>query len=81
MPKIVDPYTVTPDDIEPGDEMLFIVKAIVVRSVEGKLHYRLYRCHWDGDVPPQGMRIHAHEDEVCQAVFPSLAAVGEPDCW
>jgi len=73
--------TVDPSDIEAGDMMLFVVKAMVVRPGV----YRLYRCAYppvliigDDSKIPQGSRI-TNEREVCQALFPSLAMVAEPD--
>lgn len=73
--RVVNAYTVRPDDIETGDVMLFVVKAMVVRPGV----YRLYRCAAKllGGVP-QGSRI-LNESEVCEALFPSLALVAEPD--
>lgn len=77
--KLVNAYTVCPDEIEPGDVMLFVIKAMVVRPGV----YRLYRCHYpyvienDEDVP-QGNRIF-NEQEVCEALFPTLAQVAKPD--
>jgi len=75
--KLVNAYTVHPEDIKSGDEMLFVVKALVTRPGV----YRLYRCPWEGteeDVP-QGARVGLYEDLVCEALFPSLAAVADPD--
>ena len=92
MVRVVNAYTVSPSNIQPGDVMLFIVKAMVVR--EGA--YRIYRCPFDWSVDPrstarfavplgtpleslpQGSRI-LNERKVCEALFPSLAAVAEPD--
>ena len=60
--------------------MLFVVKAMVVRDGV----YRLYRCPYPprfagGDSKiPQGSRM-ANEREVCEALFPTLATVTEPD--
>lgn len=80
--RLINAYTVSPDDIEAGDVMLFIVKAKVVRPGV----YRLYRCPClrafadgidSGDIP-QGSRI-VNEREICEALFPSLAMVAEPD--
>jgi len=76
MTKIVNAYTVPPSDIEPGDVMMFVVKAMVVRP--GR--YRIYRCEYKSDEIPQGSRI-LNEAEVCAALFPSLAMVAEPDIY
>lgn len=60
--------------------MLFVVKAMVVRPGV----YRLYRCapysHVSsyGKKIPQGSRV-VNEQEVCQALFPSLSMVAVPD--
>lgn len=76
--EVVNAYTVSPSDIKQGDVMLFVVKAMVTR--EG--WYRLYRCEYTGstdlDDIPQGSRI-LNEKEVCEALFPSLAQVAEPE--
>lgn len=77
--RLVSAYSIQPDEIEAGDVMLFIVKAMVVRP--GK--YRLYRCPYPptllyNEEIPQGSRI-VNEREVCEALFPSLALVAEPD--
>ena len=79
MRRIVSAYTVSPDDIRPGDEMAFIVKAMVFRrDGDGKLLYRIYRCNWEGDEMPQGAQV-ADMENVCKSLFPSLAAIGKPD--
>jgi len=78
MPRLVNAYSIHPDEIQPGDEMCFIVKAIVTyRGADGLLHYRLYRCNWNGDEAPQGSRLGQNEATVCQELFPSLARVAE----
>jgi len=78
--RLINAYTVRPDEIEPGDVMLFVVKAMVTRPGV----YRLYRCLYPpvllyNDEIPQGTRIHHNEQEVCEALFPSLAQVAKPD--
>ena len=80
---LINAYTVQPDDIKPGDEMLFVVKAMVgPKDSDGKLSYRLYRCDWKGteDDIPQGARIYDNNAAICQELFRSLAMVGKPDC-
>ena len=76
--KLINAYTVQPNEIESGDIALFVVKAMVVRTGT----YRLYHCRYPvasgSNEIPQGDRI-INEQEVCQALFPSLAAVAEPD--
>lgn len=76
---LVNAYTVGPDDIKAGDVMLFVVKAMVVRLGV----YRLYRCPFEGylsEEVPQGARIGGgDEQKVCEALFPSLAAVAVAD--
>jgi len=73
--RIVNAYTVNPQNIQTGDVMLFVVKAMVIAP--GK--YRPYRCSYEGDDIdiPQGSRI-PNQREVCEALFPSLAVVAEP---
>jgi len=79
--SIVNAYRVAPDEIKPGDEMLFVVKALVLHiGSAGKVRYRIYRCPWGDSAAegvPQGSPV-LHQAEVCQAFFPSLAQVGEP---
>jgi len=77
--RLIGAYTIHPDEIEAGDVMLSIVKAMVVRPGA----YRLYRCSYPatllyGDEIPQGTRI-TNERETCEALFPTLAQVAEPD--
>jgi hypothetical protein len=76
--KLINAYTVQPNKIESGDVALFIVKAMMVRQGV----YRLYCCRYPatpgGDEIPQGSRM-INEQEVCQALFPSLAMVASPD--
>lgn len=73
--RVVNAYTISPSDIQAGDVMLFIVKALVVSPG----YYRLYRCSANTEEAiPQGNRI-LNEAEVCEVLFPSLAAVAVPD--
>lgn len=72
--RLVNEYTISPKDIQPGDVMMVVVKAIVVAPQT----YRIYRCTIRGDEVPQGMRI-LDEEEVCKTMFPSLANVAHPD--
>lgn len=69
----INAYTIPPNEIQSGDVMMFVVKAMVVRPGI----YRLYRCAYEGEIP-QGNRI-LNEKEVCKALFPSLDLVAEPD--
>lgn len=80
--RLVNAYSILPGEIQAGDVMLFIVKAMVVRPGI----YRLYRCPYpprlaggDSEIP-QGSRI-INEQEVGEVLFPSLAAVAEPDTY
>ena len=44
--------------------------------------YRLYRCLYNpngGEEIPQGDRVFGKVAVVCRALFPSIAAVAEPD--
>lgn len=83
MPRVINAYTVRPTEIQPGDVMLFVIKAMVVRPGV----YRIYRCSYDeamsmagsGELP-QGSRI-SNERIVCEALFPTLAAIAEPDLY
>jgi len=74
---VVNAYTVVPAEIKQGDEMYFVVKALVLRKEsDGTCLYRLYRCAYNGE-PLQGSQI-MNQAEVCEVLFPSLAIVGEP---
>lgn len=76
---IINAYTIQPQDIQEGDVMLFVIKAMVMRrGADGKLLYRLYRCPYEGDDVPQGAQIGDMKG-VCAQLFPSLAAVGRPE--
>lgn len=78
--RLINAYTVSPDDIQPGDVMLFVVKAqVMYRDSDGQLRYRLYRCPWQGHFTdlPQGSQTE-NMKEVCEAFFPSLAQVAIP---
>ena len=77
---LVNAHTVLPNEIKPGDEMLFVVKAMVgYIDNQGQPRYRLYRCRWDGDENniPQGDRID-ETMRVDRALFPTLANAGRP---
>ena len=79
--KVKNHYTVQGDEIEEGDVFLFVVKAMVGYSRNGKLTYRLYRCPWEGDPDgplPQGGQVDMAQP-VDQALFSTLAAVGVRD--
>ena len=76
--NIVNAYTISPNDIQPGDVMMCVVKAMVVgKDVRGRLIYRLYRCPYDGPVV-QGSRTR-NEMIMCGELFPSLFAAGITD--
>ena len=79
MARLVNAYTVQGDELQPGDEMVFIVKAMVSRrDGDGVLRYRLYRCYCDCDIDnmPQGSQV-GDMKSVCEGLFPTLAAVGK----
>ena len=74
MARLVNAYTVSPDDIEPGDIMMFVVKAVLSdRDHNDTLRYRIYRCSWDGDIEniPQGSHVPNMED-AARNFFPVL---------
>lgn len=78
---VKDHYTVRGEDIESGDEFLFIVKARVgYRREDGKLTYRLYKCPWpwNEEDTPQGSQIDMTK-RVDEALFPTLSYVGVRD--
>ena len=74
MPRLVNAYTINPDDWQQGDVALFVIKVLMTRS--GR--YRIYRCPLRGADVPQGHRV-VNEEEVCRAFFPTLADVAKPD--
>ena len=71
--RVVNAYTISPPAIKEGDVMMFTVEAIVIAPGV----YRLYRCSYKGEDIPQGAQI-VNQQAVCEALFPSLAAVAEP---
>lgn len=78
---VVNALTVKPHEVKPGDEMLFVVKAMVSRADDnGKLRYRIYRCKWNGDENdiPQGSRV-LDDKAVAESIFPTLTTIGVPD--
>ena len=82
MPRLVNAYSIHSEDLQPGDEMCFVVKAMVTyRGHDGVLHYRLYRCPWEGNIEnmPQGDWLGNREAIVCQELFPSLARVAKTE--
>ena len=77
--RVLDPYMTAPKELQEGDVMYFVLKAMVTRN-----GYRIYRCKAPLGVThsdPQGMRIDADtEKAVANAVFPLLGwAKIEPD--
>lgn len=84
MSRIVNPVTVKPDELEPGDVMVVTVTLHVVKRGDG-LVFRIYRCGYPPQVHegvPQGSRIGVHEWEVAQELFPVVAWAGiEPDVF
>lgn len=83
--RVVNAQTVSPLDIQNGDVMLYVIKAMVSGDREDGLWYRLYICHTDDkenelDGIPQGTRIYDTPDKaICREIFPSLARVSEED--
>jgi hypothetical protein len=79
MSRIVSAYSIAPADIQEGDVMMFIIKAMVgYRDTDDVLRYRIYRCPYDGP-EVQGSRIGWDDMEaVCDAFFSSLRYVGKP---
>lgn len=77
--RVVNAYSILPDEIQAGDVLLFTVKAMVVRPG----FYRIYRCSCNsGEDIPQGSRLPPEQERaVCKVLFPSLALVADPDIW
>lgn len=69
---LLNAYSINPGQIEPGDEMCFVVKLMVGRrSAKGQPIYRIYRCPFEGDEAPQGERVDRKlEPKVMEALFP-----------
>ena len=66
-------YTIKPYDVQPGDEFLSVIKAIV--QWDGT--YKIYRCAWEGSEAeiPQGSIIY-NSEEVAKSIFPVLIDAG-----
>lgn len=85
MTRIVNPYTVKPVELEPGDVMVRTVALHVLPGrKDGELLYRLYECAWPdpqlSDGVPQGTRIYDYKDQVMQELFPVVGWAGaKPD--
>ena len=80
--RVVNAYTVRPDEVADGDVMLFTVKAIATPGGG----YKLWRCQYQGpsdpDDPafPQGMRLGPGSALGCaRAMFPVLTIDRDPD--
>ena len=80
---IKNAYTVIPGEIEPGDEFIFIIKAMVQHDGT----FKVYRCLWtpkdhnpyDGEIDyslvseyekPQGQQVY--NDSISESIFPAL---------
>lgn len=59
-------YSTSPDEVEVGDEFVFLIKAIVI----DKDHYRLYRCAFHHAIVPEGSKIYG--DSIVNDIFPVL---------
>lgn len=79
MSRIINAYTVDPTTIVEGDVAFYVVKVMIVRPGI----YRLYRCEFTPkrhcEEIPQGDRIFENVKQVCEVLFPSVAAEAEPD--
>ena len=84
MCRVVDAYTIRPDEVQPGDTMMFLLKAVATRQGQ----YRIYRCkaseyleYFNSNAIPQGARV-LDEEAVARQVFPVLVnADMKPDIW
>ena len=86
-PRIVDPFTVLPKDLQAGDVMVCTIALHVLPDWNGDtrhLVYRLYRSPWpsqqlDDYGVPQGTRM-GNEKAIMQGCFPVAGYAGaEPD--
>ena len=76
-------YMVRPDELEPGDVLLCVVKLMVgYHTKEGKPVYRVYRCAYPADTDcmceediPQGSQV-IDVDLVGKALFPVVINAG-----
>jgi len=84
MCRVVNAYSIRPDEIQPGDTMMLLLKAVVTR----RGRYRIYRCkaseyleYFNSGEIPQGARLGG-EEAVAEQVFPALLyADMRPDIW
>lgn len=79
---IKDFYNISPRELEPGDVLLCTVKLMVMnhRAPDGSLLYRLYRCRYDGDEEPQGMKLEsAFTQDAAETIFPVVSTVAQAD--
>ena len=78
--RIVNPRTIEPNEIQQGDVMLCIIKAVVTYQDGDDIRYRVYKCHYpnnEGGIP-QGS-IVLDDRAVARNCFPTLARVGSVD--
>ena len=84
MTRIVNPYTVRPMELEPGDVMVRTVALHVLPGRDGGwLFYRMYVCDWPdprlSDGVPQGTRMEG-KPETMMELFPVVGYAGaNPD--
>jgi len=77
MGQLKDFRTVKPQELEPGDTLICVVKLLICHHIgpSGAQRFRVYRCPWDPGAPftePQGSRV-SDADVVGKALFPVLA--------
>ena len=77
MGQLKDFYSVRPNELEPGDTLICIVKLQVCHHTgpSGAQRFRVYRCNWDPGAPfeePQGSRV-CDADVVGKALFPVVS--------
>jgi len=82
--RVVNPYTITPNQLQPGDNLYMLVKALVV----DKDRYRVYRCPVNTNSvlvrlahdAPQGDRVQS-EDMIAMSLFPVLGWADMKPDW
>jgi hypothetical protein len=81
----VNPYTVMPLDLKPGDVMVVTITCHIMHGLRSgeDTSFRLYRCPENAEEHegiPQGSRIMSNEREVAAVLFPVVTWLDiEPD--
>lgn len=78
MTRIVNPNTIRPDELKPGDVMVAVVALHVQHH--GPPYFTMYHCPMDGrrshDGVPQGNKIFDNCEALAKALFPVVLHAG-----